>query len=177
MLLLLTRTLSPAALRSLRFMLSSSIPRCQVKAKTLPLDMEADLTATHGKVVQGGSSEVATLAGALNKLSMRVHQAEKEGSPMADKEVIDVLANLDITPGLPAGEEAIKAAEVWATMEGQKDVIEAMQLDVIDEMTEALKGTHVNKVNAEEIEDSDDDTTGHGGGAPPAYVELSSHFV
>ena len=22
-----------------------------------------------------------------------------------------------------------------------------------------------------------DDTTGHGGGAPPAYVELSSHFV
>ena len=22
-----------------------------------------------------------------------------------------------------------------------------------------------------------DDTTGHGGGAPPAYVEVSSHFV
>ena len=44
-------------------------------------------------------------------------------------------------------------------------------------MTEALKGTHVSKVNAEEIEDSDDDTTEHGGGAPPAYVELSSHFV
>ena len=37
-----------------------------------------------------------------------------------------------------------------------------MQLDAADVMTEALKGTHVNKVNAEEIEDSDDDTTGHG---------------
>ena len=46
-----------------------------------------------------------------------------------------------------------------------------------DMMTEALKGTHINKVNAEEIEDSDNDTTGHGGGAPPANVELSSHFV
>ena len=52
-----------------------------------------------------------------------------------------------------------------------------MQLDAADVMTEALKGTHVNKVNAKEIEDSDDDTTGHGGGAPPTYVELSSHFV
>ena len=95
---------------------------------------------------------------------------------MTDKEMIDVLANLDITPGLPAGEEAIEAAEVWATVEDQKDVIEAMQLDAVDEMTEALKVTHVNKVNAEEIEDSDD-TTWYGGGAPPAYVELSSHFV
>ena len=35
----------------------------------------------------------------------------------------------------------------------------------------------VNKVDAEEIEDRDDYTTGHGGGAPPAYVELLSHFV
>ena len=57
------------------------------------------------------------------------------------------------------------------------DVIEAMQLDAADLMTEALKGSHVYKVNAEEIEDSDDDTTGHGGDAPPAYVELPSHFV
>ena len=54
---------------------------------------------------------------------------------------------------------------------------ETMQLNAVDEMTEALKGTHVNEVNAEEIEDSDEDTTGHGGGAPPSYVELSSHFV
>ena len=49
-------------------------------------------------------------------------------------------------------------------MEDQNDVIEAMQLDAAHEMTEALKGTHVNKVNAKEIEDSDDDRTGHGGG-------------
>ena len=46
-----------------------------------------------------------------------------------------------------------------------------------DVVTEVLKGTHVNKVNAEEIENSDDDMTGHGGGAPRAYVERSSHFV
>ena len=148
-------------------MLTRSLPRCWVKAKTLPLDMEADLTATHGKVGQGGSSEVAALAGALNKLSMRVHQAEKKGSPVTDKEMIHVLANLDITPGLPAGEEAIEAAEVWATVEDQRDVIEAMQLDAVDEMTEAPEGTHVNKVNAEEIEDSDDDTTVARGWCPP----------
>ena len=41
-----------------------------------------------------------------------------------------------------------------------------MQLDAAGMMTGALKGTHVNKVNAEEIEDSDDDTTGHGA-VPP----------
>ena len=57
------------------------------------------------------------------------------------------------------------------------DAIEAIQLDAADVMTKALKGTHVNKVNAEEIEDSDDDTTGQARGAPPAYVELSSHLV
>ena len=139
--------------------------------------MEADLTATHGKVGQGGSNEVAALARALNKMSMRVHQAEKEGSPVTDKEMIDVLANLDIAPGLPAGDEAIEAAEVWARVEDQKDAIETMQLDAADVMTEVLKGTHVNKVAAQEIEDSDDDTTGHEGGAPPACVELSSHFA
>ena len=85
-------------------MLTRSQPRCWVKAKTLPLGMEADHTATHRKVGQGGSSEVAALAWALNKLSMRVHQAQKEGSPVTDREMIDVLANLDITPGLPAGD-------------------------------------------------------------------------
>ena len=58
-----------------------------------------------------------------------------------------------------------------------KDVTEATKFDAADEMTEALQGTHVNKVNAEGIEDSHDDTPGHGGGDPPAYVDLLSHSV
>ena len=38
-------------------------------------------------------------------------------------------------------------------------------------MTETLKGTHVSEVNVDEIECSDDDTTGRGGGAPSALRE------
>ena len=34
-----------------------------------------------------------------------------------------------------------------------------------------------NEVNVDETEDRDGDTTVRGGGAPPPYVELSSHFV
>ena len=70
-----------------------------------------------------------------------MRQAEKQGSSVTDKEMIDVLANLGITPGLPAGEEAIEAAKVWATVEDQEDIVEAMRLDAVDEMTEPLKGT------------------------------------
>ena len=44
-------------------------------------------------------------------------------------------------------------------------------------MAETLKGSHVNEANVDEIEDSDDDTTGCGGGAPTPYMELSSHCV
>ena len=57
------------------------------------------------------------------------------------------------------------------------DVMEAMQLDAADVMTEALKGTHVNKVNAVDIEDSDDDTAWHGGGAPrPTWNFVALRF-
>lgn len=95
-------------------------PRCCVKAKTLPLEMEADLTATHGKVGQGGGNEMAALAGALNKFSMRVHQAEKQGSPVIDKEMIDVLANLGISlrDCLPARRPSgrLRFGRQWRTM-------------------------------------------------------------
>eukprot|EP00904_Undaria_pinnatifida_P002927 jgi/Undpi1/12635/HiC_scaffold_6.g02303.m1 len=40
---------------------AATIARCWVKAKTLPLGMEADHTATHRKVGQGGSIITATL--------------------------------------------------------------------------------------------------------------------
>ena len=43
-----------------------------------------------------------------------------------------------------------------------------------DEMTEKLNGTHVTEVNVHEIKDSDDDTTGRGGGAPsPLNARMS----
>ena len=40
-----------------------------------------------------------------------------------------------------------------------------------DEVTETLNGTHVNEVNVDEIEDSDD-TTGRVGGAPLPNVNF-----
>ena len=83
---------------------------------------------------------------------------------------------LDITPGLRAGVEAIEAAGVWAIVERQKDVVGAMRLDAVDEMTETLDSPYVNDVNVHEIAEGDDDTMEHGGGASPPYVALSSHF-
>ena len=54
--------------------------------------------------------------------------------------------------------------------------INAARLDAVDEMMETLKGTHVNEVNVDEIEDSDDDTMGRGDRPPTPYVQLSSRF-
>ena len=57
------------------------------------------------------------------------------------------------------------------------DVMEAMQLDAADVMTEALKGTHVNKVNAVDIEDSSMMIRRGTGAVPPGLRGTSSHFV
>lgn len=71
---------------------------------------------------------------------------------------MDMLVNLDITPGLPAGEKAIETAGVWATMEDREYVVEDMLPDAVDHMTETLNGTHVNEVDIGKMEDSDDAT-------------------
>lgn len=81
----------------------------------------------------------------------------------------------DITPGLPAGEEAIEAADVWMPVEDQQDFVGGMRLDAADAMTERLEGTRVNELTVDEIsEDSDHDTHGGRGRCRPA---LHATFV
>ncbi|CAB1110663.1 unnamed protein product [Ectocarpus sp. CCAP 1310/34] len=132
----------------------TTIARCFVKAKTLPEDMEAELTAAHGKHRPSGSAapaggpvlgradkeSVDLLAKTLTSMSSRVHEAQ-EKSYGVDTELTEMLAALGITAGEPADAAAVRAAEVWATVEDQPDVVEAVQQDAVDEMTELLHGT------------------------------------
>ena len=99
------------------------------------------------------------------------------GSPAGTK-LVDVLANLDINPGKAADEAAIQAATVWATLEDQENVADAVHLDAVDEMTEQLNGTYVEEggVSDDEKEESDGESTGCGGIAPPLYAQLPQYF-
>ena len=88
---------------------------------------------------------------------------------------------LALTPESPDGQECAEKVMVDCTDSVVKTTrtattqCSASRCGRRDE--ETLKGTHVNEVNVDEIKDSDDDTTGRRGGAPPSYFELSSHFV
>ena len=92
----------------------------------------------------------------------------------------ELLANLDVTPGEAADEAAINAVRVWATVEDEDDVVEAMRGHAAEKITARLAGTHIDADLEEEEEkneeDAGDESTGRGRGAPPTYAELSSHF-
>lgn len=45
-----------------------------------------------------------------------------------------------------ADEAAIEGLKDWATFEDQEDVVEALRLDALDEMTEHLNGTYTEEV-------------------------------
>ena len=138
------------------------------------------LTNAHGKA-RGRitDSPVKALKDALDMLSMSVRDAQQQGSRVEDEDIREMLASLDITPGEAASEEAMDAIRVWATVEDEEDVAEAMRGDAAEEITARLAGTHVDansKEEKEEEEDDDDESTEPGRGAPPAYAELSPHF-
>ena len=88
------------------------------------------------------------------------------------------MAKLNIIPGECADEGAIEVAQVWATAEDQEDVVEAMRLDAVNEMTEQLEGTGVRGVDStdDEKEDGDDERTGRRGTVPPPYAEIPTSF-
>ena len=121
--------------------------------------------------MRDGSKDPAVegLAKTLNNVSVRVRQADEQGSSVTDTELVDLLANLNIISGECADEAAIEAAQVRATVEDQEDVVEAMRLDAVDEMTEQLEGTGVEGVDStdDEKEDGDDERTARGGTVPP----------
>ena len=104
------------------------------------------------------------------------NQAGEQGSPVTDTELVDLLANLHIIPGECTYEAAVEAAQVWATVEDYENVVEAMRLDAVDEMTAQLEGTGVGGLDFtdDEKEDGDDERTGRGGTVPPYYAEISS---
>lgn len=138
--------------------------------------------AKHGKVGQAGSKcpakdPVEELADTINKVSSRVAEANDPGSP-PDKEIVDLLANLDMNPGEAAGEAAIKAVNEWATFEDQEEVLEAFRQDAMDDMTEHLNGTFI--ADADASDDEEEESQGDGGGGagiePPPYSELSQPF-
>ena len=84
-------------------------------------------------------------------------------------EVIDLLANLGITPGDHADEPAMQKAQVWAAIEDEEDVAEAMRLDETEDAEEL-------ESSDEEEDDIDDVCPGGGGADEPSYAELSLHF-
>ena len=72
-----------------------------------------------------------------------------------------------------------QSAHTCASIEDQKNVVEAQQLDQADGVT-ALKGVSVEgweSSDSEEKEENDENGNIGGGGAePPPYTELSKHF-
>ena len=73
----------------------------------------------------------------------------------------------------------MNAVRVWAIVEDEDDVVEAMRGDAAEKITARLAGTHNDADSEEEEEKEEDDgdeSTGRGRGTPPACAELSSHF-
>ena len=149
--------------------------------------MEDALTAAHGK--QRSNAEDPAVKGlekTLNTMSLRMHEAQQQGTSIGDTEIIDLLANLDITPGETAAETSLRAAQRWASIEDQEDVIEVQQLDQAGSVAASLKGLALEGGDSSDSQDEEDDDDGNaadgnvGGGAaepPPSYAELSQYFA
>ena len=93
---------------------------CWVKAKTLPKEMEDALTAAHSK--QRSNAEDPAVRGlekTLNTMSLRMHEAQQQGTSIGNTGIIDLLANLDITPRETAAETSLRAAGRSASIEDQ----------------------------------------------------------
>ena len=114
----------------------------------------------------------------LNTVSVRVHEAQEEGSPVTDTETIDLFANLDIAPGGHADESAKQKAQEWATIEDQEDVVEAMKSDDAEDLTKASVGIHMEEKESSDGEEdgSGDKSTRGGSSEPPSYADFSQHF-
>lgn len=120
--------------------------------------------------------EMKVFIATLNSSSSRVLEATQTGSTNTECSVL--LSNLDIAPGEPVNDAAIRAAQVWASLEDQDSVVKAMRADAED-ITALLDGMALagGGVDEEEKEEnSDDESTDRGVGAPPAYAELSPHI-
>lgn len=101
-----------------------ALPRFRffVKAGTLPAEMAASLAATHGKTrdrIAAPGHEA--LAASVKALSTSTEGAQQQGSRIQDEEICDLLAELEIEPGRPIAQEAVKMIQRWAAILGEKD--------------------------------------------------------
>ena len=101
-----------------------------MKAETLPAVHQADLAQASGKGALRGSTDagVAELVNALNALSVGVQEAA-QGSSVQDKELAEVLVNLQIVPGQPAYKAATDAVQTWTGLEDQEGFATALLQD------------------------------------------------
>ncbi|CAB1116616.1 unnamed protein product [Ectocarpus sp. CCAP 1310/34] len=116
---------------------------------------------------------------AKTKCNYRKELLDMKGSRIEDEDIAELLAELRIELGKRIEEEAVNAIQGWATIEDDDEVVEAIRLDTVDDMTAQLNGVHVSAGREEEDEqeeDRGDEDTGRVRRAPPAYGELSSYF-
>ncbi|CAB1101512.1 unnamed protein product [Ectocarpus sp. CCAP 1310/34] len=94
-----------------------------------------------------------------------------------------LLAELNIKPGKQVAGEAVAAIQGRATIEDNEEVVEALRLDAVEDMTALLAGTNLSTGGDDEEDEQDQGGGGENTGrerraprAPPGYEELSSHF-
>ena len=157
-----------------------------MKAETLPVVHQADLAqaSINGKGALRGSTDagVAELVNALNVLSVGVQEAA-QGSDVQDKELAEVLVNLQIVPGQPAHKAAIDAVQAWTGLEEQEEFATALLQDSQDTLMARVNKTHIEQdPSNDELDDGETvESTGEGvvaGGSmpPPSYAERSFFF-
>ena len=153
-----------------------------MKVETLRVVHQADLAqaSINGKGALRGSTDagVAELGNALITLSVGVHEAAR-GSDVQDKELDEVLVNLQIVPGQPARKAAIDAVQAWTGLEEQEEFATALLQNLQDKLMVRVNKTHVVEDPSDvELDDGETvESTGEGvvaGGLmpPPSYAEL-----
>ncbi|CAB1096174.1 unnamed protein product [Ectocarpus sp. CCAP 1310/34] len=170
--------------KALASVTAQDIARCFVEAETLPEEVAAELTKQHGKTrFNVAEPDLKALAETVNMLSTNVQGAQKQGSRVVDEEISELLAELNIEPEKPVAGEALAAIQGWATIEDDEEVVEALRLDAVADMTALLAGTNLSTGGDDEEDEQDQGGGGENTGrerraprAPPGYEELPSHF-
>ena len=119
---------------------------------------------------------------AFNALSVGVQEAA-QGSGVQDKELAEVLVNLQIVPGQPAHKAAIDAVQAWTGLEEQEEFATALLQDLQGELMARVNKTHVmENPSGDELDDgktfesTDEGVVAGGSMPPPSYTELSYYF-
>jgi hypothetical protein len=91
-------------------------------------------------------------------------------------------SHFDIVSGRPAHSAAIEAAQAWAELEEQPEIVEALTKDATDVLSERIDGTFADDANPsdDELELVGTENVESEGGRrlapPPPFSELSSFF-